>query len=123
MIIGNFDTLMVHMDKFYIPGSESNDLPNTTCPQRLSMGVFHFIINGEFYPKHIYGTSDELCYITNILKENLIDGKKILTSECNYTLEEYNNFVKKAMNAAKHCEDYTDEEYSYFFYKTSILFN
>ena len=111
MIIGNFDSLMVHMDKFYIPGSESNDLPDTDCPHRIPLGVFHFIINYEFHPKYMRGMSDELESITNCLKENLIEGKKLLTSECTYSLEEYSQFVQEQYYAAQHTEEYTHEEY------------
>ena len=115
MIIGNYDTLMVHMDKFYIPGSESNDLPSTGCPNRIPLGVFHFIIDNEFYPKHFYGISDELESVTNVLKENLIEAKKLLTSECAYTLEEYNRFMQEEYYAICHTEEYSHEEYQNIF--------
>ena len=60
MIIGDYYSLMVHLDKAYIPNYHDDPL-----------GSFSFNIDGKLYPHHCFRSAMELYHILDTMKENL----------------------------------------------------
>ncbi|WP_051940887.1 Imm42 family immunity protein [Stenoxybacter acetivorans] len=83
MIIGDYYNLMAQIELIYIPG-----YPN----DRIPLGTFNFIIDGEFYPGK--GCDIELFYALDSFKNNLECGLKYITEDLGdtslYKLDIYN---------------------------------